>query len=159
VTIDSAAILSWGTGHIGTALGAAAAVVPFEPKSNQQIDYSLGATFAAVWLGGLAVAPERSGTANTAARVELFVRLHRNALGDAAAMAATEIALLTAQDAILASLIGDLRLDGSMWLDIKGQTGDAIKAATGYLTLDNKLHRVTTMTVGIVVDDAWPESE
>lgn len=157
MSIDSAAILAWCTTHAGTVVGTSA-VLAFEPKAR--IDYTaMGSpTVVAVWLSSAEALQGRGGLASTSARIELTVRVHRNALGDNAAMAATEVALLTASDDLVESFFGDIDIAGGVGsFDPKGETGEPWKSETGYLSLDNQLNRVATMRVGIVVDDAWTE--
>lgn len=157
--INSAAIHAWIMGHAATVVGASA-VLGFEPKAK--IDYAAAGnpTVAAVWFSSVEAVSLRPGLAATAARIEVVIRLHRNALGDATQMQATERALMTDADAVLALLFGDIRESATdVWFDPRGQTGEPVKAPTGYLALDNQLNRVCTITAGVVVDNAWAEVE
>jgi len=156
MTINTAALLAWCRTHAGTVVGTPA-VLGHEPKSRLDYDALGSATVVACWLGSVEALQGHGGLATTAARVELTVRLHRNGLGDATVMDATEAALLTATDALVNTFFSDIDVAGNGWFDPKGQTGGPWKAETGYLSLDNQLNRVSTMSVGIVVDDAWGE--
>lgn len=156
MTINSAALLAWCADHAGAVVGTPA-VLAYEPKARIDYDAAGSPTVAAVWLSTAEAVAGRGGLASTSARVELTVRLHRNALGDGAAMAATETALLTASDALVASFFSDIDIAGNGWFDPRGQTGEPWKSETGYLDLDRQLNRVATCRVGIVIDDAWTE--
>jgi len=157
MTISTATLLAWCRTHAGSVVGTPA-VLGHEPKSRLDYDALGSATVVACWLSSAEALQGRGGLASTAARVELTVRLHRNGVGDAIVMDAIEAALLTATDALVMSFFGDIDVAGAGWFDPKGQTRGPWKAETGYLSLDNQLNRVATMTVGIVVDDAWVEA-
>lgn len=156
MAIDTVTIQGWLLDHAATVLGAPA-VLAYEPRSR--IDYAgIGSpTVAAGWLGRISALPSRGGLASTSARINWSLALYRNAIGDPAAMAATERAALTAVDAIIAAYFANIQIAADAWFDPKGQTGDAVAAEPGYLTIDNQLNRVTVITVGIVVDGAWTE--
>lgn len=158
--IDIAAVHQWIMDHAAAVVGAPA-VLGFEPKSR--IDYGAigNATMIAVWFS---TAPEpigvRPGLSSTAARIEFVIRLHRNALGDSAAMLLTERTLAIDSASMMTRLFGDIRESATnTWFDPRGQTGELVKAPTGFIDIDKQLNRVCTITLGVVVDDAWTEVE
>lgn len=157
--MNVATIHQWIMDHAAAVVGVSA-VLGYEPKARLDYDALGNGTVIAVWFSGVEAIQARPGLAATAARIEVTARLHRNALGDGTVMQATERAIMTDSDAMMARLFGDIRESATdVWFDPRGQTGEPLKAPTGYLSLDNQLNRVCTITVGVVVDDAWTETE
>lgn len=155
MSLDTVTLQAWLLDHAKAVLGVSA-VLGYEPKSR--IDYAvMGQTVFAGWFNSIEALETRAGLAVTSARLEWVGRLHRNALGPGVDQAETERLLLAASDALAAALFGDLDIAGVGWFDPRGQTGDPFKIVTGFLDIDKQLNRVATLTVGVVVDDAWGE--
>lgn len=157
MALDTVALQAWLLAHATTVVGASA-TLGYEPKSR--IDYAtMGSTVFAGWFNGIEATQTRGGLATTSARLEWVARLHRNALGPGVDQAETERLLLAATDGLLAEIFADIEVGPAPagWFDPKGQTGEPVKAVTGFLEIDKQLNRVSTITVGIVVDDAWGE--
>lgn len=155
MALNSTELQSWlldhaaGVTEVGTVLG-------YEPKSR--LDYSAagGGAILAGWLARGTVANGVGGMRKTAARVGWALRLHRNAFE--ADQAQTERLLLDALDALVAAYFGDFELDTvDAFFDPKGAHGEALTWDLGYLTLEKQLSRVITVSLGIVVRDAWSE--
>jgi hypothetical protein len=159
VAIDTVALQDWLINHVGTIVGTTA-VLGHEPKKS--IDYKgLNVdTVVAIWLNEIEALQMRGGLASTSARLTWVIRQHRNALGPAADMTASERQTLATADAILASFFSDIVITAAAdaWFDPKGQTGEPVKGVTGFVEIDNQLNRVNTITVAMVVDDAWTEA-
>lgn len=156
--MDTAALQGWLITHVGNVVGSVA-TLGYEPKSR--IDYGAlnVSTVCAVWLQSIEAIQPRGGLNTTSARLEWMIRQHRNALGEPSVQATTELLTLATADALMASFFGDIviTVGGDAWFDPKGQTGEPVKGVTGYLDLDNQLNRVNTITIAMVVDDAWTE--
>lgn len=157
MAIDSVALQTWLIGHATSTVELATPVLAYEPKLK--IDYSAaaGKPVAAGWLGPLRVAPGHGGLSSTSARVTWTLRLHLNAFDPD--QAAVERTILSAADALLAAYFADLRPAAGIEFDPKGAYGDALTGDPGYLDIDKQMSRVYVITLGVVVSDAWVESE
>jgi hypothetical protein len=153
-TLDTTALQGWLLTHAtGTGLFAAGAVLGYEPKKR----LAAWPTFAG-WFAGLRAVPQRGGMATTAALLTWTARIHYDAIG--ADQTTVERSLMHATDQLFAEYFGDLVIAGmDAWLDAKGQVGEPIASETGFLTIDNQANRVATITVGVVIDNAWAEVE
>lgn len=159
MSLDATLLAAWLTTH-ATAVVEVDRVLGFEPKSNAQIG---DGTVLACWVANLRVIPERSTLAMSAGRADWTLRLHRNGLGDATEMATTERVILDATSALFAAYHAEINVSGvggpeDGWFDPAGMTGEPISAPSGYMDIDKRLYRVVTISIGIVIDDAWPQS-
>ena len=152
--LDTTVLQNWLLTHAtGTGLFAAGAVIGYEPKSRLRA----WPAFAG-WFAGLRAVPERSSLDATAALLTWTARIHYDAIG--ADQTTVERSLMHATDQLFAEYFGDLVIAGmDAWLDAKGQVGEPIASETGFLTIDNQANRVATITVGVVIDNAWAEVE
>lgn len=147
--MDSQAIIDAIVSH-AAALGRFERVNAHEPKSPPGSGLS-----CAVWVDRIAPVAS-SGLAATSALVVVNVRVYTNMLTEPAD--AIDPALMQAVDALLAALSSDLDLGGQVrCVDLIGQTGTALSAQAGYLTQDSRLYRVMTVTVPLIVNDAWTQ--
>jgi hypothetical protein len=131
-------------------LGVFEAVNAHEPKSSP----NSGVT-AAVWVDTIAPI-KSSGLDSTSLRVALSVRIYTNMLSDP--QDAIDTGIVTALDALMAEYSGDFTFDGLVReIDLLGAYGDGLGAVAGYLNLDNKMYRVMTVTVPLIVNDVWTQ--
>lgn len=150
MALDSNAIIGSVVDH-ALALGVFSQVNGFEPKSAP----TSGAT-GAVWLQHVGPVPARSGLAASSALIIVSFRVHLSMMSEP--QAATDPAILTAVDALIAAYTGDLDLAGNVAeIDALGAYGTSMEADAGYLSIDNKLFRVMTLTIPLVVNDAWAQ--
>ncbi|MDT0377229.1 hypothetical protein RM572_00365 [Streptomyces sp. DSM 42041] len=109
----------------------------------------------AIWADS--VTPVRSsGLNSTSVRLVLNVRLYAPMLADRED--STDRDLTTALDRLLAAYTGDFDLGGAVrHIDLLGTTGEPLGARAGYLEIDRKFFRVYTITLPLVVNDAWTQ--
>jgi len=113
---------------------------------------------AAVWMQRLAPLALASGLAATAALLVVNVRVYSNMLTEP--QDAIDPNLVAAVDALVNAYTGDFTLGGRIRnVDLLGQYGPSLSAEAGYLEQDRKMFRVMTLTVPLVINDAWTQSE
>lgn len=111
---------------------------------------------AAIWADQVQPAGAVSGLAATTARVAFNVRLYSNMLQEP--QDAIDPNLTDALDTLFAAYSGDFTLDGTaMAVDLLGMAGQPLQAQAGYLNQDNKLFRVYTITLPLLVAGAWDQ--
>ena len=111
---------------------------------------------AAVWVQK--VGPGRgSGLAATTARVEFSVRVYSNMLQAPEDLIDPNV--FKAIDALLTAYSGDFTLGGTVRaVDVNGMSGAPLEAVAGYLNIDGKMFRIMTVTLPLVVNDAWVQA-
>lgn len=109
---------------------------------------------AAVWVQRITPVARQSGLAATSARVEMNVRIQTNMLQEP--QDAIDPRVLDATDALMTAYSGDFDLGGTVAnVDLLGQHGTALQGEAGYLNQDNRLYRVMTITVPLILNDVW----
>lgn len=122
-----------------------------EPKSAPGNGLS-----AAVW-GGRFGPVRTSGLASTSARLVLVQRLYSSMTQQPVDM--IDPNLTAAVDALMSAYSGDFTLGGLIRnVDLLGQHGLALEAVDGYLPQDGKLFRVYTITIPLIINDAWTQA-
>jgi hypothetical protein len=124
-----------------------------EPKSKP----GRGLT-AAVWIDRIEPAQGRSGLASTDARVTFNVRIYTNMLQQP--QDAIDPQVMIAADALFEAYSGDFQLgDDSRFIDVLGMTqGHPLSCQSGYINIDNMVYRVLTLTVPVVITNAWTQA-
>lgn len=124
-----------------------------EPKSKP----GRGLT-CAIWVDRIEPARGRSGLAATSARVVFNVRVYTNMIQDP--QDAIDPDVMIATDALFEAYSSDFQLGGeAAYVDLMGTTqGHPLFAQSGYINIDNFVYRVMTITVPIVVNDAWSQT-
>lgn len=153
MSLDAAtvqAILDAAVSH-AQASGLFDRVQTHEPKSSP----GSGVT-AAFWVQDIGPVPIGSGLAATTARIELAARLYTSMLAEPADL--IDPALLAACATLIGAYSGDFTLDGLVQqVDLLGMAGPPLAARAGYLGVDNKVYRVMTITLPVIVADAWEQ--
>jgi hypothetical protein len=112
---------------------------------------------AAVWVETVRPALGSSGLAASSAVVVLSVRIYTSMLQEP--QDGIDPAVVKAVDALYSAYAGDFELGGhARMVDLRGAEGQPLQAKAGYLNQDNKLYRVMTITLPVVVNDAWDEA-
>lgn len=134
------------------ALGLFDRVNQHEPKNKP----GRGLT-CAVWIDRIEPARGRSSLVNTTARVVFNVRVYTNMLQQP--QDAIDPNVMDACDKLMAAYTGDFDLgDEGRFIDLLGMTqGHELFAQSGYINIDNMTYRVMTMTVPVIVSDAWAQ--
>lgn len=112
----------------------------------------------AVWVDRIEPARGRSGLATTDARVTFNVRVYTTMLQNP--QDAIDPAVMDAVDLLFEAYSGDFQLgDESRWIDLLGATqGHELMAQSGYINIDNIVFRVMTITVPVIVENAWTQT-
>lgn len=112
---------------------------------------------AAVWVDDIRPALSSSGLASSSALVVFNVRLYSGMLQEP--QDAIDPNLVKAMNALFMAYAGDFELGGNArMVDLRGAEGVFLQAKAGYLNQDQKLYRVFTITLPVIVNDAWDEA-
>ena len=149
--VDTTAILAALESHAAT-LGHLERVNTHEPKNAP----GNGLT-AAIWVQQIAPLAAASGLAATSALLTVNVRLYSNMIQEPQDQ--IDPKMVAAVDALMNAYTGDFELGGLVRnVDLLGQFGGGLFAQAGYLEQDRKMFRVMTLTVPLVLNDAWVQS-
>lgn len=73
---------------------------------------------------------------------------------------ASEPYLIKALDAVMGRLTGDLRLDDTVrMIDLLGAHGDGLEAIAGYTKIQEQVYRVMELTIPLIVNDVWVQTD
>lgn len=134
------------------ALGLFGQVIGHEPVSAP----GNGLTYA-MWVGPVRPIPARSGLAAVSARLELRGRVFLPA--DTEPQNDVDITVTGAVSALMEAYCGDFTLGDTVAnVDLLGAHGPGLSAETGYTRLDSITYRVATLTVPLIINDAWTEA-
>jgi hypothetical protein len=136
-------------------LGIFQAVQGHEPKAAPRNGLT-----AALWLQAMAPAIGQSGLDSTSLRVAWFLRIYQNFLSKPEDSIDPKV--MKAMATVMETLSGnfDLDLPQVRAIDLLGITGPPMAAEAGYITMgppDNKIYRCMTLTIPIIVDDAFAQ--
>ncbi len=116
----------------------------------------LGLT-AAIWVDRIAPVPAGSGLASTTVRLALMVRIYTSAIQEP--QDAIDPMVLAATAALMSAYSGDFELGANVRnVDLLGQAGEPMSGQAGYLNHDGQLQRVMTITLPVLVNDAFTQS-
>lgn len=115
---------------------------------------------AAIWFNS--GQPVRSsGLASTTVRLEFNLRLYTSMLAEPQDM--IDPNLMQAFDTVIGVYSGEFTLANFgvtiREIDLLGSYGAGLSAQAGYVPQDNKLYRVVTITVPVIVNDAWDQAQ
>ncbi|MFI9154489.1 hypothetical protein [Streptomyces sp. NPDC053367] len=148
--LDLRAYRSASTSH-AQALGLFDQVLGHEPVSAP----GSGLTYA-MWVGPVRPVQARSGLNVVSARLELKGRVFMPA--DTEPMDDVDVAVTDAVSALMGAYCGDFTLDGLVSnVDLLGAHGAPLGADFGYTRLDSITYRVATLTIPLIINDAWNE--
>lgn len=152
MAIDSQDLVDRITSH-ALALGIFDRVTGHEPKNKPGRGLS-----CAVWIDRIEPARGRSGLASTSARVIFNVRIYTNMLQEP--LDSIDPQVMIATDLLMQAYNGDFDLgDSDRWIDLLGATqGHPLYGQSGYINIDNMVYRVFTLTVPVIVENAWTQA-
>lgn len=111
---------------------------------------------AAIWMQRLSPLARASGLTATSVYMVLNVRLYTNMLAKPEDM--IDPRLIAAAAALMEAYSGDFDLGGRVRnVDLLGMYGEGLSATAGYINQDQKMYRVITLNVPLVVNDAWTQ--
>jgi hypothetical protein len=113
----------------------------------------------AVWVDRIEPARGRSGLTSTDARVVLNVRVYSNMLQNP--QDAIDPNVMNAVDTLFEAFTGDFGLGADdRFIDLLGMTqGHPLFSQSGYINIDTMTFRVLTITVPVIVQNAWNQSQ
>lgn len=124
-----------------------------EPKSAP----TSGLT-CSVWIDELTPIPRASGLNSTSGILVLNMRLYGNILQKPEDEIDPNMA--SAASLVIEAFSNDFTLGGTIRnVDLLGQYGASLRAKAGYLTIDNHMYRVMTITLPCIVNDLWSQVE
>ena len=126
-----------------------------EPKSAP----GTGIT-CSIWIQNIGPVPAASGLNTTSARIEFNVRIYMSFLAEPTDQ--IDPVLLDASIALIEDYTGDFGLSivsGVRNVDVLGEFGTPLQGDAGYLNQDGKIYRVITITLPIVYNDLWTQTE
>jgi hypothetical protein len=155
VPIDSRAIVDAVASHAAASGHFDSAVNKHEPKSPPGHGLS-----ASVWAQRLRPVPAASGLRSTSALLVLNLRVQAGMLQEP--QDDIDPYILDAVDALMIAYSGDFTLGGLVRnVDLLGQSGVALAAEAGYLTIGGQqggMYRVMVITIPMIINDAWEQS-
>lgn len=145
--MDALASVAQASGHFD-------AVDGHEPKSAPP---GTGLTYA-VWVDQIRPVAAASGLAATSAALTFALRIYTPFVSEP--QDAIDPAVITATWDIMTAITADFSLGGLVRnVDVFGAHGEPFGSRAGYLNLDGKIFRVMTITLPVVVSDAFPQAE
>lgn len=123
-----------------------------EPKTKP----ARGMTFS-TWVDRIEPARGRSGLKATDVRVVMNCRIYTAMLQNP--QDGIDPSVMNAVDVLLAAYTGDFDLgDENRYIDLLGMTqGHPLFGQSGYINIDNMVFRVFTITVPVIVANAWEQ--
>lgn len=142
---------------MGSLVGLAQTTGHFDSVNTHEPDNAPGTGIScSVVLDRINFAP--GGLDSTSARVAFAMALYypsNNLPRDDA-----EPYLIKALDAVMTNLNADFTLGGAVrMVDIGGAYGEELSAIAGYVKIDEQLYRVMEITLPLIVNDVWEETE
>ncbi len=108
----------------------------------------------AIWVDSITPLAEVSGLDATSAKLVFMVRFFKSTL--TAPLDFIDPELVRAVDSLMTSYSGDFDLTSTVkQVDLLGQHGTPLSGQAGYINMDGKLYRVITITLPLIVNDAW----
>lgn len=149
MTLGSAAVLDAIESH-ALELGLFERVNRHEPKNAPP----LGLT-CAIWVQTIQSAAS-SGLASTTAHVVFTVRLFSSMMQEP--QDAIDPNMMDAVDLLITALIADFTLGNTVrQIDVRGIAGIRMSAQAGYLRQQDTEYRVMSITLPVLINDAWDE--
>lgn len=143
--VDAVRSHALATGQVERAAG-------HEPKNAPGAGLTIG-----VWAQHLRPVPRASGLAATGVRLALNVRVYTPMLAEP--QDEIDPRVLDLVDALMAAYNGDFTLGGLVQsVDILGVHGIPLDAQAGYLRIGSTLYRVMTITLPVIIADAWEQA-
>lgn len=110
----------------------------------------------AIWANNISPAAVASGLSVTTAYIEFNLRVFTPMLMEP--QDAIDPRVLEAVDVLMAAYASDFTLGGRVRnVDLLGAHGPGLRAQAGYITVDKTVFRVMTITLPILINDAWEQ--
>ncbi|CAM5250974.1 hypothetical protein SGLAM104S_01633 [Streptomyces glaucescens] len=110
----------------------------------------------AVWVSDVSPVQARSGLATVSVRLELTGRVLMPA--DTEPQDDVDVAVTGAVNGLMREYTGDFTLGGTVAnVDLLGAHGTALRAGFGFTRIDSITYRAATLTIPLIINDAWNE--
>lgn len=111
---------------------------------------------AAVWVQSIQPVGRASGLSATSGVVMFNMRFYSNFLQ--MPLDGIDPDLLTATTTVLGAFTGAFTLGDTVRdIDLLGMYGQGMGAVAGYINQDNRVYRIMTVTLPVVIDDLWTQ--
>lgn len=111
----------------------------------------------AIYVAYVGPCPGQSSLVNTTGLVRFNARVYRNFISKPEDDIDPNITW--ASMTLMNQFSNDYTLGGSVReVDLLGQSGSKLEAIAGYLTIQDKLYRVMTVTVPVIINDLWTQA-
>jgi hypothetical protein len=146
------------TGLTNALVSHAATLGVFERVNAHEPKNAPGAGIScAIWAQEIGPVPAGSGLASTTGRVGFNVRIYTSMVSEP--QDAIDPDVLTAVDKLMTDYSASFTLGGLVRLvDLLGQAGQPLSAQAGYLTIGDKMYRVMTILLPLIINDMWTQS-
>ncbi len=128
----------------------------FEEVNGHEVKNAPQASLTgSVFVQSVGTAPRHSGLNSSTARLVFRLRIYKRMVnpGDEA-----DAGLVEVTDQVFKHYHSDFALDGLVKaIDLLGQSGLALNAQGGYVTIDKTLYRVMDIDIPVIVNDAWEQ--
>ncbi len=134
------------------ALGLFETVNTHEPKSTPGSGLR-----AACWVDSIAPI-QASGLAATSGKLALRMRIYSSMIAEPQDDIDPEI--LSAVSTLLGAYSGDFDFGGEAdvrSVDLLGMYGESLSAQAGYITISNRMYRVMTVSIPVIINDLWEQ--
>lgn len=149
--MDVSKLVSDLTSH-AKKLGVFQAVNSHEPKAAPQNGLT-----CAIWAEKIGPVVGGSGLDTTSAYVVMNVRLYTSMLQQP--YDGIDPRMMSAVDKLMNEYSKSFTLSGDVRaVDLFGMYGSSLSAQAGYINQDNKIYRVMTITLPLIVNDVWTEA-
>jgi hypothetical protein len=110
----------------------------------------------AVWIDRIEPV-KSSGLISTSTRASFMIRVYSSMLQEP--QDAIDPNIVSAVDVLMTAYSGDFELGSNVRdIDLLGAYGIPLSAQAGYINQDNKLYRVMTITLPVIVNDVWVQT-
>lgn len=111
---------------------------------------------AAVWSQSIGPLRNASSLVHTSALLVMNVRIYASMLSEPQDMIDPQV--IKACDDLFAAYSGDFTLDGMIKaVDLLGMSGTPLSGQAGYQEVSGKMFRVVTITLPLMINDAWEQ--
>lgn len=102
------------------------------------------------------IVPYNSGLISTTVVTTFMARVFMPMLAEP--QDAIDPAIVDAIDVLVTAYSGDFELGSqARCIDLLGESGTALFAKAGYVSIDNKMYRVMDITIPVIINDVWTQ--
>lgn len=142
---------------VADAVSAAETLGVFETVNSHEPKSSPGSGMrCSMWVQDITGIGAASGLAETSGRVTLNVRVYSSMLSEP--QDEIDPALMTAVTTLMGAYSGGFTLEGTVRdIDLLGSYGLPMSAQAGYVSISNRMYRIMTITLPVIINDMWTQ--